>query len=257
MGAISERGFTIVETMLFLAISGVLIVAILAGTGTSINIQRYHDSVVSLQTTIQNQYFDSTNVTNIPPTGALSCNTNATVTVNEGAPSSGRGQSDCVLLGRYITITNNGTTITTSSVVGYNNNDPSSYANDISDLAAYKMSLLPGSDEATTIEWGAQIAWPVSGSGAKSPTTPRTIAMLILRSPKSGLTYTFTSDDIPTTLTSIVVGGNQIPGQAQRRLCIDSGGPFTGGLAVVIDGYAATSSAIEMRSNDMGDASTC
>ena len=150
MGAISERGFTIIETMLFLGISGVLIVAILAGTGTSINIQRYHDSVISLQSTLQNQYFDSTNVTNIPPTGALTCNTNAAVTVDTSAPSSGRGQSDCVLIGRYVTIVND--TITTAGVVGYNNTDPSTYANDIADLQAYKLSLLPGSSETKTLE---------------------------------------------------------------------------------------------------------
>lgn len=256
MGAISERGFTIIETMLFLAISGGLIVAILAGTGTSISIQRYHDSVVSLQAALQNQYFDSTNVTNIPPTGAQTCNTNATVTVDTGAPSSGRGQSDCVLVGRYVTIVND--TMTTASVVGYNNNDPSTYANDIADLHAYKLSLLPGSSATTTLEWNAQIAWPASGSGSKSgATTSRTIAMLILRSPKSGITYTFTNDSAPTTLTDIVIAGNQIPGQAQRRLCINSGAPFAGGLAVVVDAYAATSTAIEIRSNDMGDASTC
>ena len=44
-------------TLLF---SVMLIIGVLAGAGTSINAQRYRDSVTSLQSTLQQQYSDST-----------------------------------------------------------------------------------------------------------------------------------------------------------------------------------------------------
>jgi type II secretory pathway pseudopilin PulG len=258
MGATNERGFTIIETMLFLAVSGVLIVALLTGAGSSINVQRYRDSVTSLQSNLQDQYFQVMNVSNQLPTGALTCDSNANVSSDPNSPPSARGQGDCVVVGRFITIVD--TTMSSSTVVGYSSDSSSSYANDIEELRAYELALLPDSSELSSLEWGARIAWPVSGSDAKpQQPTPRTIALLILRSPTSGLVYTFSSDDVPASaqLTSMVVAGDTIPGQAQRRLCIDSSGLFAGGLAVLIRAYAANSSAIEIRSNDMGDASAC
>lgn len=262
MGTSYERGFTIIETMLFLAISTVLVIAVLAGAGTSINVQRYHDSVTGLQSNLQDQYFKVMNVSNLPPTGALACDNNASVSTDPNSPPSARGQDKCELLGRLVTIAD--TTLTSSVVVGYNpaNQDHSvSYVNDVTELKDYKLSQLPDSSETSTLEWGTRIAWPLSGGGARpQQTTPRTIALLILRSPTSGLVYTFSRDDVPlqTQINSMVVAGDAIPGQAQRRLCIDSNGLFAGGLAIFIRAYASNSSAIEIRSNNTpGDTSKC
>jgi len=94
MKPLYRDGFTIIETMLFLGITGLLIVGILAGTGNSISIQRYRDSVTSLQSMLQMQYSNVENVSN-NSVAAKSC----------GAKTSPRGQSDCVILGRFISTT--------------------------------------------------------------------------------------------------------------------------------------------------------
>jgi len=255
MGSIYHSGFTIIETMLFLAITGVLVVAILAGSGAAINNQRYQDSVTNLKTTLQDEYSQVANVNNPTPPSQLSC---ASVTGDPSTPSEPRGEGSCVIMGRFISIV--GTTITASSVVGYNSKDESFYANktDIQELQDYTLALIPSTTTNNEIEWGSQIAWPKSGADAKSPTTPRTISILIIRSPKSGLTYTFTGDSASTNVSALIVAGNSIPGQSQRRICVDPNGlAVAGGLAVFIDAYAAGPTAIEIRTNDMGDNATC
>ncbi|MBC7868849.1 hypothetical protein H7X69_01555 [Candidatus Saccharibacteria bacterium] len=252
MSARYKPGFTIIETMLFLAVTGVLIAAILIGTGTSINIQRYRDSVSTFKAGLEQQYSDVSTVRNEVRADAVSCDTNALITTSGTLLP--RGQSECVVLGRYLTIDD--TVITTSTVIGNTAVAPS-YTTDINELQSYNLSLLTTSTETSQLEWGARIAWPSGGVDARTPTMPRQIALLILRSPTSGLTYTFSSNDANMSLKDIVKAGDTVPGQAQQRLCVNSDGGFEGGLAVVIGSYASTASSIQVRSNDMGDASTC
>jgi len=258
MGTTTKSGFTVIETMLFLAISGALIVALLVGSGTSINTQRYHDSVVGLQSELQNQYFQVTNVSNVPPSGALSCGTNAQVVIDDLSQPSARGQDDCVILGRFITIDKDGLTVDT--VIG---NDPSnngsnlpSYSNDIDELNAYNFSVLPDHADVYNLEWGSQIARPSIIDGTKNgSTTPRSFSMLIIRSPTSGRTYTFTADgiiDSSKLKSDLLVTGTGTSGhQAEHRLCIASGSSFSQNMAVFIKAYASSANAIEVRSNDV------
>lgn len=51
-----RSGFTIVEIMIFLAISGVLIVGVIAGSGVIVARHRYNDSVQNLAQTLRAQY---------------------------------------------------------------------------------------------------------------------------------------------------------------------------------------------------------
>jgi type II secretory pathway pseudopilin PulG len=266
MGSTTKSGFTVIETMLFLAISAALIVAILVGSGTSINIQRYRDSVTGLQSVLQNQYFQVTNVSNVPPSGALSCNANAQVVVDELSQPTSRGQDDCVILGRFITI--NSDVLTVDTVIG---NDPSangsilpSYSNDIDELNAYNFSVLPDHADVYNLEWGSQIAWPSIINGTKKDnTTPRSFSMLIIRSPTSGRTYTFTADgiiDSSKLKSDLLVTGTDASGhQAEQRLCVVSSGSFNQNLAIFIKSYASSANSIEIRSNsvDSGSNSSC
>lgn len=248
-----KEGFTIIETMLVLSITAVMVVALLVGVSANINSQRYRDSVNGLKSLIQEQFSGTVNVQNeIKPT-QISCDSNANVqTSGQTRP---RGQSDCVLMGRYIEIVQN--QVTTSSVVGIYDSSTSSSVNDVALLQSTDMSILASSSETSSLEWGTAIAWPSSGPGAKSPKTPRSMYVLILRSPVSGSVYVFNSDTkIP--LTNMIVDSDATPGRAEQIICIDSGGLVIGnGLSVFINGSATSESDIQFRSNDEAGVTQC
>src|SRR5665811_997144 len=92
----NQAGFTIIETMLFLGITALLIMGLLVGIGTSINIQRYRDSVSSLQSVLQQQFSEVSNVSNDSLSNAC---------YGDNSTNNPRGQSNCVILGRLITTT--------------------------------------------------------------------------------------------------------------------------------------------------------
>lgn len=248
----SRRGFTIIETMLVLAVTGVLIASLLVGIGASINTQRYKDSVVSLKSLIQSQYSMASDVSNARNAG-WTCNNSATPVQN--ANGTAPGQSDCVLLGRYLSIVDGA--ISSASIVGYENSTNSA-ANDIAEITGnYTLGISTDSIETSSLEWGSTIAWPKSGTGSKNPTTPRSLSILIIRSPTSGTSFTFTSDivyDINTvssdSLKAMMIVGNGIPGQSQRTICVDPNGvTIPEKVAVSIGQSASDASAIETRTN--------
>jgi type II secretory pathway pseudopilin PulG len=133
-----RTGFTIIEVMLFLAISGFLLVGILAGTGTGIARQRYNDSVQNVARILREQYSAVIN-TQIPMResdgtclnpnvddllsggritgGALGNFFDASGNLIEG--DNGRGRTSCLVYGMMVTIgSNNGEVIQTSSLIG-------------------------------------------------------------------------------------------------------------------------------------------
>ncbi|HEU4830545.1 MAG TPA: hypothetical protein VFS65_00005 [Candidatus Saccharimonadales bacterium] len=240
-------GFTIIETMLFLAISGLLVISLLAGTGASINTQRYRDSVTSLMAYIQNQYVEVANVTNSRDADWV-CDGSAQT--KEGASGLSRGQSDCFIVGRYISI--QGTDIATHTINGTKIDKKT--GSDVSMLADnYRFGTSPVDTQTSTLEWGAKIAWPVQGNGSKPAGTDRSIGILLIRSPDSGSIYTFTSDVVPESgalsaeeIKDIIKSDSQ----GSQTICVDSGAGLPAGskLAVFLKENATNSSAVETRS---------
>jgi prepilin-type N-terminal cleavage/methylation domain-containing protein len=249
-----KRGFTIVETMLVLAITGVLIAGLLVGLGSSISNQRYLDAVSSFKTLLQDQYSQINNVTNDRDAG-WTCNSNATPVKTQGGGTA-PGQSDCVLLGRYIGIEND--QITSATVVGYPKSNTSSSGTIASIKTDYTLGISTSSIEKTSLEWGAHIAWPTSGGGSMTPTSPRSLGILMIRSPANGTSYTFTTDTVnqidsvsSAVLLSMMVPSLSLtnPGQGARTVCLDPGGfNVPEKLAVYIGAGASGPGSIEVRS---------
>jgi type II secretory pathway pseudopilin PulG len=252
MGTRISPGFTIIETMLFLAVTGLLVLGVLIGTGSALNVQRYRDSVESFKGLLQEQYADLGSVRNSRDND-WSCDSTATPTPGGGII---RGQSDCLIIGKYMRI--QGGAITVYPVLAHTTGPTSGLADVTALDTRYAFHVSPTERENLSMEWGTQIAWPRVGAGARAPTTPRSMAILIVRSPESGSIYTFTSDNAPSeadmnqnTFTDMIVAGSSIPGQGSRTICVLSSGLFpSGDRAVYLNAYAATTSAVEVRSND-------
>jgi hypothetical protein len=237
MGIKAATGFTIIETMLFLAVSGLLTVGILVGSGIAIGQQRYRDSVNSLRSYIQDQYSTTTNVVNMRDS-TWTCDSDGNVSSVNTTVGQPRGTSDCVILGRYITVDTSGTKLTASNVVGYEQPGATQQASDITELTTnYKLGISPIDQDTTDVNWGAQVV-------KQKTSTPMSFSVLIIRSPLSGSVMTFVSQGIPSNIGSLISTANM----GQADLCVNAdAGTFVGGrMEVQIAAGAADQSAVQI-----------
>lgn len=237
MKPLKQVGFTIIETMLFLGITGLLVVGVLAGTGNSINVQRYRDSVTSLQSLLQQQYSEVSNVSNDHGLD-WSCNDVAEVEPLGSNGSVSRGQSDCVILGRFITTNNNGKALSIKNVIGY----PSSTSvapNDIVMLKSYTVKISPRDQTVYEMEWDSSIVKP-GGNSAMN------FSLLILRSPSSGVMRTFINPSIVVKDIDIATLIDQSALLQPVKMCVNPNGVFISGkTAVLIVANATNASGVE------------
>lgn len=234
MGTIKRTvGFTIIETMMFLAITGLLAVGILAGTGAAIAQQRYKDSVNSLQSFIQDQYSKVTNVEN-----GRDSTWRCAAGVVEQKSGEPRGTGDCVILGRLVSVDETGQRLTASDVVGQRRGDGNEEASDIAELTKnYDIALSPINAEPADVAWGATIVKPKT-------TEPQPTNILIVRSPLSGRIMTFVDQSTTATPVSLISAGFAI---TPTPLCLEPS-DLQGGvrLGVRIGAYAASQSAVQV-----------
>lgn len=237
-------GFTVIEVVLFLGITGMLAVGLLGGWTTMINTQRYKDSVKTLQSFIQQQYGLVYNVENgRSPT--LSCTGG---NVADGGVTSARGQSDCVLMGRFIQI-EDGTKLTVRAIVGRDLPDDSVAASDIGLINSSTPSLIPEDIDigltysSLTVPWGATI---VDDDG-----DPLSMSIAIIRAPAnvSGSVHTYTVTD-GRPLSGMIAVANE---RVDVPMCLDAGNNFTGGnMGVVIKARASSQSYIQVITDGEG-----
>lgn len=205
-----ESGFTIVETMMFLAISGLLVIGILGAAGVAINIQRYRDAHNSLISYIQGEYDRTLNVQNDREL-KMKCEAGAITPVMADIT---KGTSDCMIVGRYLTVADNGLSVTSAPVYA-SKLPPVTAATDITALQASGLFTSTTAEAAITyqLEWGAAIKL----------SNPSQSKILIVRSPLSGAVRTFVGGASTPTVASMV-------GDAQRTdivLCVDPKGLIT------------------------------
>ena len=238
MGIKTQNGFTIIETMLFLAVTGMLATMILVGSGVAIGQQRYRDSVNSLKSYVQGQYSEVTNVVNARDK-TWTCDTNGNATEVDVSNGEARGTTECVLLGRFITIDATGTKLNASNVIGYKSPGAATAASDIEELTTnYKLTASPIDQDAVEVSWGAQVVKPQT-------TNPMPLSMLIIRSPLSGTVMTFTAEGVQSNLVSLIDTANM---SQKRDLCVNAdAGTFVGRrLEVQIAPYATSQGAVQI-----------
>ncbi|HEX6258779.1 MAG TPA: hypothetical protein VFZ48_04835 [Candidatus Saccharimonadales bacterium] len=211
-----QKGFTILETMLFLGISGLLMVTLLAGTTVAIQRQRYSDSINSTQSFFQDQFGDAFNVVNARD-GRQMCDANNFIVPAEDSTKENRGASDCLVLGRAIEVPVGGTTFQSYAVVGRPPSiaDPSSLRDDEL-LQQYNPTMVRDIDELTfDIPWGARVV------AARKDRAEAVNRILILRSPKSGAIYTYAYTS-PGSESRVQAGILQANRRLTVNLCVKS-----------------------------------
>ncbi len=267
MGTHKLAGFTIIETVLFFAISSLLVISLVSATGASLNNQRYKDASETFKSVLQQQYADLISVQNARDNDWY-CGSDALPSDDNPSIQEDRGQSECTLIGKYIRIENSDMAI--YSVIGFGD-EPALVTDDISTLRNnYKLNVSTAEFVESNLEWGTQIAWPkrlasntpnVIGPANPTPASPRKLGILIVRSPSSGQIYTFSTgldseipdtDSInPDTFSDMLQPGTSGTGrQGEQLICIDSKGLFINSdQAVYLNKFASSSTAVEARSN--------
>ena len=221
----NQPGFTIIETMLFLGITGLLVMGVLVGAGTQINVQRYRDSVTSLQSNLQQQYSDVANVSNDGSNGSA-------------CGDSPRGQSDCVILGKFIK-TIDGQSLSIQDVIGTIPNSSITSTNDIAVLKLYNIRVSSENGNVYDIEWNSSLT-DLTGRNAAA------FSMLTLRSPVDGTIRTFIDGSHIVNKPSDLLVDSALT--SSINVCVGSSGLFNGGKsAITVAAGASNASAIEVK----------
>lgn len=184
-------GFTIVELMLFLAITGLLFLIGFWGTSFQVRNVRFTDGIRDLDSYLQGQY-------NLVSTGANPRALNATC-INNGTslsfattntpPATAGTQDQCVLLGKVIKFNPGSGDVNTYYVAGRRLTDTSSPQLSGNDMTDLQNSLPTVSDQATetyNINWG--LTFFQSSVAAPNNLTQ---VFAFLRSPSSGKIMSF------------------------------------------------------------------
>lgn len=200
-------GFTIIETMLFLGISGLLVMGILGGTSVAINAQRYRDATNSFLSFVQGEYDKVANVQNNRDL-AVSC-VGASITTS--ATSVTRGTTNCMIIGRLLTVSTDGATVATQPVYAAVVPTTSAAPTDTLAIQASQpfTSDIAEQPETYTPEWGTVIKL---GDATKS-------RVLIVRSPTTGMIHTYVGSGTGTVLAMIVDSA-----KSDLKMCVDPKG---------------------------------
>ncbi len=214
------QGFTIIEVMLFLALTGLMLVGALVGLGTNLARQRYKDSVQDVVMMIRNQYDYVTRVQINERKGKDMCEIVAGSSANFATTdmNNGRGRSLCDVYGVVLIFglesddPSSGSILQSTSILGIDivtfekslgldptKTDPQEYIATMSDQELLQQLMLNniierahrceavGVTSRKVLNWGSKVEDVVAGR-------PKKGMVLIIRSPRDGTVHTFSYD---------------------------------------------------------------
>ena len=209
MSSQKQWGFTLIELILFLGITGALFAGLMVGVNTNINTQRYKESAVSYKTLLEQQFSEVEHPRNTRD-GNWTCDAALGVVPN---PTAGvpRGTSNCVLLGRYLQVKENGAQTEVGDVVGIDPGESAaSLTGDLSVLRAYAPRLSPIDVESDELAWLSHLE--------SVEHNPSVASFLILRSPLSGSIRIFgMNEPLPDQLLNVL---NETTAAAVIKNCV-------------------------------------
>ena len=211
----NRRGFTIIEVVLFLAITSLMMLGIFIGVSGALNRQIYEREVVSLVDFIQGQYSAVDNVRNNRPADTR-CDATG---IQPSATSNHPGSSSCTGIGRWITSNDDGSELT--SIPVYATADIVAAETDDVSEAEYLSSInltLPANPSLSDTMTHRVDAGDMYVNGDTSNTA---FSMLIVKLPLSGMTRTHLVDSSVDTPAELL--GHEDRNAEPLRLCIESG----------------------------------
>ncbi|MGB4761780.1 MAG: prepilin-type N-terminal cleavage/methylation domain-containing protein [Candidatus Saccharimonas sp.] len=229
-----RQGFTIIELVLVMAITGLVVAVILAGIGVSLRAERYRDATNQTINFFQGVYSSTANIANDRPTGNT-CSA-AGISIDDGGE--GRGTSDCLLLG-YVLRSVNGREIVSRQVIARVDVSKTEGADEDTESQNFVDSnLVAVGDQSNryTLDWGSSL---INNSG-----DPVSFTLLVIRAPLSGVIRTYYNLSSGTaSLNSLIAS----PPAADARFCIDPSGVFDIGIrpnGFIIDRKATNSTGV-------------
>lgn len=240
MGTLKHSaGFTIIEVMLFLAVSGALAAGVLATSTVGINNQRYQDAVNSFKALVQEEFVNTGRVVN-PREGVGVC----------PAPLGGvaaipGASKECIVMGRLMTISAGGA-ITRVNIIGKATTATETAASDIDIFRSYAVAIDSLSQQTGEMSWGTA---PYRSGGAQD------VSIIILRSSLTGNILAFVKYGSiiqnETGLTEFIKDADNsgdFINTTARLICVDPSGWTVAQMqGVVIAPYAASPAAVEQR----------
>lgn len=247
---------------MFVAISGLLAATLLIGWSMMISTQRYKDSVDTTYVFLQQQYNLVFNVEN-GRTNNFTCNNGVPQEITAGnTGGEPRGQTDCVLLGRYVQL-DGGRNFTSWAVIGTEPTGLADNADAITTFKAYRPQVVRqniglSSDE-LEVPWQTAIKGTkdaVGGTGERDTLLNRSI--LILRSPEDGTVHTYTARGSNVAIAADNPQADSLLQPSKENqdvtLCFDAGIAIRGSRqAVEIKKFASSQNAVVL----LGDSDKC
>lgn len=238
-----QWGFTIIELMLFLGITGALFAALMIGVNVNINQQHYRESVASYKTLLESQYSEVMN-----PRSYRKENDNWTCSAANGIENATDpqtlGTSDCVILGRYVQIEDGGTRIETGDVVGVESAGSASAVGDLAALQSYSPRRSQVNVSKHEVEWQSMLRTYDTGATATS--------YMILRAPTSGLMRVFGNNGaLPSDLTSMIT--NEAATSKIEMCVIGDGNIGLPTQSVTVNASIAGPNGVSVKTIDKGD----
>ncbi len=216
-----SKGFTVIEVIIFIAISGMLLMVALASVTSSVRTTRFQDDVNTTESYLQRQYSEVASGRNIRD-DSLRCNSGV---VSTG--SSRPGTTTCVVLGRLLTFDIGNSAISSRYIVADGSIVPTG-VNESEKIMSMNPtvvndSLLNGS---FVNPWGSTYDRMVDGSSANVN------SLAIMRSPESGRMLIYSQlVTSPTGAVNVTFQENQL--NQKVDLCLHTDETIGGRIAYI------------------------
>lgn len=216
----SVKGFTIIEVVLFLAITALILVSFLVFMSGTLNKERYNETVQFTLDYIQGQYSEILSIEN-SSTERYTCTDSGVVQSPAGAV---RGQSDCSIVGRVLRTDSDAKTIYAYPLLASADITSVNVRTTLADSTKTDKEKFDALElvEFTDGVRSKRLPWDVFISGKTPDNNPKPFSMVIIRMPYSDSISMHIANTESTAINDII--GASASGNQNTVLCVHPNG---------------------------------